>query len=255
MRLARPKVWIESPWPRLTSPSGFAVYAPADGDLDMRADRPVDIRIVDVRTGQVVREKSDARELTVTRLSTGLYDLVVNDVPHETFAVESAGMERAVTMLVAIDNQPLMELAYAQSALNQLIATGKRSARLTLAWGHPVVAAVLSVDGRQIAHGESTETSVRMSPGTRMDARNLGVLEWAAEPETEIGREIDSQLRERALWLLSVANWPPGRGDECIVVPPSLQTDVMFRRLSFVSWRPELAPQVRVLSKALSKWR
>ncbi len=73
----------------------------------------------------------------------------------------------------------------------------------------------------------------------------------AAEPI----RPFPPQLRERATWLLSVTGAGNGRKVERVVVPGSLRGESVFRRLAMASWRTELGPQVRAMSRSLSEWR
>ena len=257
IRPARPKVWIESPWPIFTMESGFSVYDPVDGELVLQAERPVDIRVSDARTGADVLLKFSRQRLTLPSLPVGVYDIYINDLPHETFVVGAGSEEHAAGVLVKVADLSPVSLAYAQPVLSAMIASGRRSVPLLLTWCHPAVGTVVSLNGRALSHGESTEAAVVISPGMRLDAAGLGSLEWPSESGVafEPGRPFPTHLRERAAWLLSMASTSILGVRERIAVPESLQKEAMFRRLATASWRPELAPQVRALSTSLSEWR
>lgn len=257
IRPAHPKAWIESPWPWATTESGFPVYDPADGDLSIRADRAVDIRIADARTGVNVLERFSRQNVSIQGLQEGTYDTFVNDLPHETFVVEAGTGIAPAAVLVQLAEQEPVALAYAQSALDALIAAGRRSVPLQLAWGHPAVGAIVNLDGQAFGQDGASGAAVLMSPGMRLDAARLGSLEWLAEAAVvpEPIRRFPSQLRERATWLLSVASTGNGGRGERVVVPDSLCDEAVFRRLASASWRTELGPQVRAMSKSLSEWQ
>lgn len=257
IRPARPKAWIESPWPRATTESGFAVYDPADGELAVCTDRAVDIRIADARTGRNVLERFSRQNMSVEDLQKGVYDLFINDLPHETFVVEAGIGGGSGAVLVRLAEQEPVALAYAQPVLDALIASGKRSVPLQLTWGHPAVGAIVNLDGRALGQEGAFGAAVLMSPGMRLDAASLGSLEWPAENAVaaEPVRPFPSQLRERATWLLSVASAGNRGGGERVVVPNALRDDAVFHRLAMASWRVELGPQVRAMSRSLSEWQ
>jgi hypothetical protein len=256
IRPARPRAWIESPWSRSTTESGFAVYDPTDGELAVCTDRSADIRIADARTGRNVLEKFSRQTVSVQDLQEGVYDLFVNDLPHETFVVE-AGIGGGSAVRIQLTDQEPVALAYAQPALDALIASGKRSVPLQLTWGHPAVGALVNLNGRILGEAGACTAEILMSPGMRLDAGSLGSLEWPADEAAaaEPIRLLPSQLRERATWLLSVASSGIGGLRERVVVPDALRDEAVFRRLAVASWRAELGPQVRALSKSLSGWR
>lgn len=257
IRPARPKAWIESPWPRSTTASGFPVYEPADGELDVRSDRPVDIKIADAKSGQDLLVKFSRQSLSIADLPAGVYDMYINDLPHETFVVEAGSYGDSAAVLVQVADQAPVALAYAQPALRALIASGKRSVPLLLTWDHLAVGTVVNLNGKAVGQEGVAGASVLMSPGMRLDAANLGDLVWPAENVigTEPIRPFPPQLRERAAWLLSVASSSISGRSERVAVPDSLRDKAIFRRLAMASWRPELAPHVRAMSKSLSEWQ
>ncbi|MGH7868380.1 MAG: hypothetical protein ACREP9_12330, partial [Candidatus Dormibacteraceae bacterium] len=257
VRPARPKAWIESPWPRSTSASGFPVFELADGELQVRADRLVDITVTNARTRQPEVVERSVQIVDLPVLSAGVYDLYINDVPHETFVIEPGGGGIPAVVLASFDDRTSMELAYAQSKLVQSIASGKRSISVALAWGLPAVGSVLTLDGRRICQEGAPQATVLISPGMTLDAANLGRLEWPADTlhKAEPRPPIRQEVRDRVSWLLSVAGASMGGKGERVAVPDFLQKDALFRRLAMASWRPELAPQVRCISTILSKLR
>jgi hypothetical protein len=194
--------------------------------------------------------------VSVQDLQEGVYDLFVNDLPHETFVVE-AGIGGGSAVRIQLTDQEPVALAYAQPALDALIASGKRSVPLQLTWGHPAVGALVNLNGRILGEAGACTAEILMSPGMRLDAGSLGSLEWPADEAAaaEPIRLLPSQLRERATWLLSVASSGIGGLRERVVVPDALRDEAVFRRLAVASWRAELGPQVRALSKSLSGWR
>lgn len=257
IRPVRPKAWIESPWPRSTTSSGFRVYEPADGELVVCADQVVDIRIGDSRTGNAVVAQFSQQRLVATDLPVGVYDITINDELHETFVVRASSDVDSDSILVRFAKQAPVSLAYAQSVLREWIASRKRSVSLVLTWGHPAVSSVVRLDGRPINQHEDTQAEVVFSPGMRLDAGNLGRLEWPAENavDMEPDRPVPSQLRKRATWLLSVARSSMNGKGERVVVPYSLHNDALFKRLAIASWDQHLIPQVRAMSILLSEWR
>lgn len=257
IRPARPKAWIESPWPWATTESGFLVYDPADGELVVRTDRSVDIRIADARTGRDVLVKDSRQNVSVQDLPEGAYDLFINDLPHETFVVEAGNGAGPAAVRIQLAHEEPVALAYAQPVLDALIASGRRSIPLQLTWKHPAVGVAVIFDGRVLGQEGAFGSEVLMLPGMRLDAGNLGSLEWSAEESAaaEPVRLFPSQLRERAKWLLSVAGEGNGWRSERVVVPDSLRDEGVFRRLASASWPRELGPQVRAMSRSLSEWR
>jgi hypothetical protein len=201
IRPTRAMAWIESPWPRSTTESGFPVYDPADGELAIRTDRSVDIRIADARTGVNVLERYSRQNVSVQDLPEGVYDLFINDLPHETFVV-AAGIGGGSAVRVQLVDQEPVALAYAQPALDLLIASGKRSVALQLTWGQPAVGALVIVDGRALGQEGAFRAEVLMLPGMRLDAGRLGSMEWPADTAAaaEPIRPFPPQLRERAAW-------------------------------------------------------
>ena len=257
IRPAHPGAWVESPWPRSTTESGFSVYDPADGELTIRTDRPVDIRIADAKTGRNVVVEFSRQSLRVPDLPVGAYDLCINDLPHETFVIESGVREEATAIRVQVADHDAVALIYAQPLLSALIASGRQSASIVLTWGHPAVGTAVSLDGRALWQEGVSQVVDIMLPGMRLEAANLGSLDWLLEKAVaaESVRPVPSRLRERAAWLLSVANPSmEGRGVR-VVVPDSLRDEAIFRRLAMALWRRELSPQVRAMSNALSDWR
>lgn len=257
VRPARPKAWIESPWPRSTSVSGFPVFELSDDQLQVRADRLVDVRVADARTRQPVVVRHSVQTLNLPVLSAGVYDLYINDVPHETFVIEAGGGGRPAAVLASFDDRTSVELAHAQSKLVQFIDSGKRFISVALTWGRPAVGGVLTLDGRRICQEGASQATIVISPGMTLDAANLGRLAWPADMphNADLRPPIRQEVRERVSWLLSVAGAPMGGSGERVAVPDFLQEDALFRRLAMASWRPELAPQVRSISTILSKLR
>jgi hypothetical protein len=257
VRPVRPKVWIESPWPRSTTSSGFCVYEPADGELVVCADQVADIRIGDSRTGNTVVAQFSQQRLVATDLPIGVYDITINDELHETFVLMASSDVDSDSILVRFAKHAPVSLAYAQSVFGEWIASRKRSVSLVLTWGHPAVRSVVRLDGRPISQYEAMQAEVVLSPGMRLDAGNLGRLEWPAETtvDTEPDHPVPPQLRQRATWLLSVAkSCMDGKGER-VAVPYSLRNDALFKRLAIASWNQHLIPQVRAMSKLLSEWR
>lgn len=256
IRPARPKVWIETPWARATTETGFQVYDPSDGDLIVRADRSVDIRIADARTGRSVLERLSQQHVRAQDLEQGTYDLFVNDLLHETFVIKVVGRRGSSAVLVRIDALEPIALPYAQPELDKLIASGKPSVSLHVAWEHPAVGAIVSFGGEALRHDGGLEAQVLMSPGMRLDVANLGSLEWpieAAVPTSQT-KPIPAQLLERAAWLLSVAETAVGRAGERVKVPEVLRREAVFRSLARAVWCLRLGPQVRAMSASLSEW-
>lgn len=257
IRPVRPKAWIESPWPRSTTTSGFCVYEPADGELVVCADQVVDIRIGDSKTGKTVTAQFSQQRLVATDLPVGIYDITINDMLHETFVIMASGDVDSDAILVRFAKQAPVSLAYAQSVLGEWIASRKRSVSLTLTWGHPAVRSVVRLDGRPVSPDEDMQAEVVLAPGMRLDAGNLGRLEWPAEStvDTEPDRSVSPQLRKRAIWLLSVARSSMDGKGERVAVPHLLHNDPLFKRLAMASWNQHLVPQVRAMSYLLSEWR
>jgi hypothetical protein len=255
IRPARATVWIESPWPRATTDSGFPVFDPADGEIVIKADRPVDMRIADARTGSTVMERFTRQFLRVLDLHQGTYDLLINDLPHETFVVEAGGGSGAA-VLIRMADQVEMALANGQPALDGLIVSRRRMVPLELTWAHPAVGAVVKLDGRALGQSGALGVSIQMRPGLRLDAEGLGALEWpaGASEVREKGVAIPFQLRARAKWLLSHANPGNERGGARVVVPDALCNEGVFQRLAYARWCAELSPQVRAMSKLLKEW-
>lgn len=257
IRPARPRAWIESPWPRSTTESGFSVYDFSDGELVVCADRPVDIRISDARTGRDILVRFSRESVILPDLPCGVYDLHINDLPHETFVVASCVEQSSAAVRVQVANHESIALAYTQPLLNALIASGRRSVPLVLTWGHPAVGTAVNLNGRVLAQKGSSQVAVLMRPGMRLDAASLGCLDWQVENSRAARpiRSLPPQLRERAAWLLSVACPPCTHRGERVIVPASLQGEVAFRGLLMAIWRAELGPHVRAMSRALSEWQ
>ncbi len=185
IRPARPRAWIESPWPRSTTESGFAVYDAADGELAIRTDRSVDIRVADARTGVNVLERLSRQNVSVQDLQEGVYDLIINDLPHETFIIEAGSCRSPPAVLIQLADQQPIALAYAQSALDALVASGTRSVPLQLTWAHPAVGSAVHLDGRALGQDGALGAEILMSPGMRLDAASLGACAAEQNPHRQ----------------------------------------------------------------------
>lgn len=247
----RPRTWINSPWPRRTSESGCSEYYVGDGPLVIRADRPVDLSIEEMRSSRVLFQSNEAERVEWCPPGPGAFEILIDDVVAETIWVVDVPPRFGRSVSIALSENEPMDFAYAQHEVEALIDAGVGKVQASLDWGSPELAGIIKLRHPLMRVGLSKGVDVELGPGITIDFGNLGLLRWPATEPVPVSRENPKQ-EAQARWLLSVADRVFNPRGERLLIDGRFLGDSLVHHLLHCSWTRVFAPQVRIFSRKLS---
>ena len=252
IRPTRARVWIEEPWPRAHSALGISIFNLTDGIIWIRTDHDSDVTLRSVETGDVVLNTEAVREARWQNVQPGYWELIVNGYVHELFQVSAEKIHTPHNIAVQIDGAPTNDLIHTAAILRDIFQSSRPSFQLDLAWGEDAVSDLIFFNGKLLQLRDGHIGSVLFRPGCTLDIDNLGAAFWpAAAQDKAISPRVDSELRARAMWLLSVVSSPYLSAGERIRLPERWRQDAMLSRLLSASWPNRFVAQLRTLQRLL----
>jgi predicted RNA-binding Zn-ribbon protein involved in translation (DUF1610 family) len=251
VRPRRARVWIEEPWAWGHSALGVPIFDITDGAISIRSEQQADIAVRSVDTGELAVSADMATELGWIDVREGDWELLANGAVQEIFRV--SGSLRPVTsnVVAEVDGGSAVDFVHLQAALNDVAKNRKTVCQIDLSWGEESVGDLVELNGKRLLPGNLCATSISLQPGSTLSIDKIGAVSWPPLVENVALFSNLRPLRQRAAWLLSVAEKANPRAQERIRVPRQWQQDPLLRQLMGLAWPDRLAAQVRTLQRLL----
>jgi hypothetical protein len=250
VRPQRPVVWVASPWPRQILPDATAVFAQTDGTLEWRANQSVDFRLIRQNTGGIALDLSDVTEVAWGTPEIGNWYVEIDQVVTASIQIVVDRPAYAAAVLCVIPDRAF-DIVELQRYVDTQRAGGAVSVDGVLRWESTAVANLLSIRNHKPAPDVLAYPFV-LSAGSRLVADNLAYVSWPVTQPPVIHQPQPCGVEPLARWLASIGARISDRDRIRLRVCARLREgSQLYEQLAHLSWPISVAPQVRMMQRAL----
>lgn len=253
----RARVWVETPFPRARHPDGVYVFAISDGPVQLRADRPVSIEVIDA-TGTPLLVAESVSETNLPTVPVGELEVRADGVRVGRCRFLSDVPSAVWSACVEFSDHSTLDFVELQLKVDEAARGGAASLSGRLRWRPSILKTCLTTS---CALGTNTaiEADFTIAPGQSINFDKLGVARWLAQPVISAQTTAIESLPRVELfrWLNSVGIGgvnTPGR----LRLHASQQSQKRFpelRRLSRLSWPAMMKAQVDAAQRVLASFQ